>query len=88
MYRNAIDFCILILCPEHLWVPTGFFVVVVVFYFFCLFAFSRAAPVAHGDSQARGLIRAVASSLRQSHSNSRSEPHLGPTPQLTAMPDP
>ena len=25
-------------------------------FFFCLFAFSRAAPVAYGDSQARGLI--------------------------------
>ena len=36
---------------------------------FCLFAFSRAALVAlaYGGSQARGLIRAVAASLRQSH---------------------
>jgi len=56
--------------------------------FFCLFAFSRAAPTAYGGSQARGLIEAVATSLRQSHSNSRSELHLQPTPQLTAMPDP
>ena len=30
------------------------------FFFFCLFAFSRAASVAHGDSQARDLIGAVA----------------------------
>jgi len=33
------------------------------------FAFSRAAPVAYGGSQARGLIGAVAAGLRQSHSN-------------------
>ena len=31
-------------------------------------------------SQARGLIRAVAASLRQSHSNAGSEPILQPTP--------
>ena len=55
---------------------------------FCLFAFSRTAPVAYGGSQARGLIPAVATGLRQSHSNVGSEPPLGPTPQLMAMPDP
>ena len=54
---------------------------------FCLFAISWAAPWAYGGSQARGLIRAVAASLRQSHSNSRSELRLRPTPQLTATPD-
>ena len=48
----------------------------------CLF---RAAPMAHGGSQARGQIRAVAASLRQSHSNARSEPPLWPTPQLVAI---
>ena len=41
-------------------------------------------PMAYGGSQARGLIRAVATSLHQSHSNSGSEPRLRPTPQLTA----
>ena len=46
------------------------------FFFFCLFAFSRAAPMAYGGSQARGLIKAVAASLHQSHSNASSEPHL------------
>ena len=35
-----------------------------------------------------GLIRAVAACLQHSHSNTRSEPHLQPTSQLTAMPDP
>ena len=33
-------------------------------------------PAACGGSQARGLIRAVAASLRQGHSNAGSEPHL------------
>ena len=51
-------------------------------------SFSRATPAAHGDSQARGLIRAVAAGLRQGHSNVGSKPGLQPTPQLTAMPDP
>ena len=52
------------------------------------FAISRAAPVACGGSQARGLIGAVAASLSHSHSNAESEPRLQPTPELTAMPDP
>ena len=58
-------------------------------YIFCLFVllFSDALA-AYGDSQARGPIRAIATSLHQSHSNAGSEPHLQPTPQLTATPDP
>ena len=58
------------------------------FFFLGLFAISWAASTAYGGSQARGLIRAVAASLRQSHSNMESEPRLRPTPQLTATPDP
>ena len=56
---------------------------------FCLFVFifSRATPGAYGGSQAGGPIGAVATSLCQSHSNTGSEPHLRPTPQLTAMPE-
>ena len=55
----------------------------------CVFlAFSRAAPVAYGGSQVRGLIGAIAAGPCQSHSNTRSELHLRPTPQLTATPDP
>ena len=46
------------------------------FFFFCLFAFSWAAPAAYRDSQARGPIGAVASALHHSHSNPRSEPRL------------
>ena len=57
------------------------------FFFFCLFAISWAAPAAYGGSQARGRIGALATGLRQSHSNVGSEQHLQPTPQLTAMPD-
>ena len=53
--------------------------------FFFFFVFSRAAPVAHGGSKARGLIGAVAASLHQSHSNSGSEPCLRSIPQLMAM---
>ena len=67
------------------------FLVIVVFFFliqlwwaicyffssvFCLF---RAAPMAYGGSQSRDLIRAVAASLCQSHSNARSQLHLKPT---------
>ena len=59
-----------------------------IFFFFCLFAFSRAAPAAYGGSQARGLIGAVATGLRQSQGNAGPEPRLQPTPQLSATPDP
>ena len=38
------------------------------YFFFCLFAISWAAPAAYGGSQARGRIGAVAS-LHHSHSN-------------------
>ena len=37
-------------------------------HFFFVFCLSRAAPVAHGGSQARGPIGAVAAGLHQSHS--------------------
>ena len=40
--------------------------------------------MAYGGSQARGQIGAVATGLRHSHSHAMSEPHLWPTPQLTA----
>ena len=72
-------------------VEGNLFVRAVLFYFilfFCLFAISWAVPVAYGSPQARGLIGAVAANRHQSHSNSGSEPHLRPTPQLTATLDP
>ena len=66
--------------------PTVFYFILLLF-FICLLSFFRAALAACGDSQAGGLIGAVAAGLRHSHSNARSELHLQPTPQLTAMPD-
>ena len=54
------------------------------FFFFLLF---RATPAAYGGSQARAQIGAVAAGLHHSHSNTRSEPSLPPTPQLTATLD-
>uniref|UniRef100_A0A8D0YF32 Sm domain-containing protein n=1 Tax=Sus scrofa TaxID=9823 RepID=A0A8D0YF32_PIG len=47
------------------------------FFFFppCLFAFFRAAPAAHGGSQARGLIRAIAAGLHHSSRNAGSLTH-------------
>ena len=50
------------------------------------FFFLRVTSAAYGGSQARGRIEAVASGLHCS--NSRSEPRLQPTPQLTTVPDP
>ena len=58
------------------------------FFFFPVFGLFRAEPMAHGGSQARGLIGAVASGLCQSHSNAGSKPNLRPTPQLVEMLDP
>jgi len=57
--------------------------------FVCLFfGLLRAALAAYGGSQARGLIRAVAAGLCQSHYNVGSELRLRPTLQLTAALDP
>ena len=54
-------------------------------FIFCRFG---ATPAAHGGSQARGPIGAAAAGLPPGPSNTGSEPHLQPTPQLTAMLDP
>ena len=56
-----------------------------VFISFCLF---KATPEAYGCSQARGRIGTAATSPHNGHSNSGSEPHLRPTPQLMATPIP
>ena len=50
--------------------------------------FFRASPVAHGRSQARDQIRAIAAGLCHSHSNVGSKLCLKPTPQLEATLDP
>ena len=68
--------------------PALFLFIIFIIFYFCIFSFSRATPMTYGGSQARGLIRAVAAGLRQSHSNTGSELRLPPTPQLTATPVP
>ena len=78
-----------VLCSKHcrasvLFTLPRHFLLLLFFFFFLL---CRATVAAYGDSQARGRIGAAAASLRQSHSNSGPEPHLRPTPQLTATPD-
>ena len=67
-----------------------FYLLIYLFIYLFIFVFLLflwAAPAAYGGSQARGRIGAVATGLRQSHSNAGSEPRLQPTPQLTATPD-
>ena len=44
------------------------------------------APTAYGGSQVWDQMGAIAEGLH--HSNTESKPHLLPTPQLTATPDP
>ena len=57
----------------------------ILYFTFYFLSFFRATPAAYGGSQARGLIRAVATGLRHSHSNEGSELRLQPIPQLAAM---
>ena len=58
-------------CCTGLPIPAIFFFFFV--FFVCLF---RAVPAAHGGSQVRGQIGAVAAILHHSHSNVGSEPCL------------
>ena len=48
-------------------------------FYFILFIYF-AYTTAYGGLQARGLIRATAAGLHHRHSNTRSKPHLQPTP--------
>ena len=57
-------------------------------FLFCFVCLFRASLVPYGSSHVRGRVRAAAPSLRHSHSNARSKPHLWPIPQLTATLDP
>ena len=59
-----------------------------VYFIYLFILLFRAAPEAHAGSQARGLTGATVANLCHSHSNAGSKPHLQPTPQLTATPDP
>ena len=58
--------------PTDMPMPFLSFPITYSFFFF----FSRATPMAHGGSQARGLIGAVAAGLCHNHSNAESEPCL------------
>ena len=57
-------------------------------FLFFLFLLFRAIPTVYRSSQTRGWIRAVATGLCHSHSNTRSKLCLWPIPQLMAMLDP
>ena len=57
-------------------------------FFFFSFLLFRAVPEAYGSSWARSQVGAAAAGLQHSLSNVGSRPHLQPTPQLTATPDP
>ena len=57
------------------------------FLFFLSFCLFWGRTASYGGSQARALIGAIATGLRQSHSNTGSELRLQPTPQLMAMQD-
>ena len=67
--------------------PLFLFIYLIYYFIFYLLLF-RATPTAYGGSLAGGLIRVTAASIRHSCSNTRSERHLQPTPQLTATADP
>ena len=57
-------------------------------YYIYIYSLFRATLATYGGSQARGRIGATAASLHHSHSNAGSKPHVQPTPQLMATPDP
>ena len=52
------------------------------------YLFFRPSPAAYESRQTTGLIRAATAGLCHSQSNTGSQPHLRPTPQLPVMPDP
>ena len=66
----------------YLLIPSAYLVPQKRKYLVSFIFFFRAAPVAYGSSQTRGWNGATAASLCHSHSNTRSKPHLWPTPQL------
>ena len=91
-------FCFLIISLKQAWFPGSavlyrkikvfIFSFLSFFLFFCLFAFLGLLLLHMDVPWLGGLIGAVASSLRQNHSNTGSEMCLQPTPQLTATLNP
>ena len=73
-----------VLIEDYTFLPTK--IILETFYLFILLF--RATPTEYGGFQAKGRIGAIAAGLYHSHSNTRSELCLWPTPQLRAMPDP
>ena len=67
------------------WDPVFYFILFYFILFYCLFG---AAPLAYGNSQVRGQIRATAAGLCHSHSHSNMGSEPCPTPQLTETLDP
>ena len=68
--------------------PSSDFKVLKDFFFFLVFLPFLGLPlVANGGCQVRGLIRAVAAGLCQSHSNARAEPHPKTYTTATAAQD-
>ena len=57
-------------------------------FFVFVFGLFRAAPMAYESSQARGQFSPIAADLCYSHSNTISDPHQRPMPQLMAMLNP
>ena len=56
--------------------------------FVCVFFLFVFRAAAYGGSQARDQMGATAAGLRHNHSSTESKPHLQPTLQVTATPDP
>ena len=81
------DICLATVYATSVWIVSSFqFLPIKLLNFFFFFLF-RAAPMAYGDSQASGLIGAVATGTHHSHSHTRSKLHLQSTPQLTTILD-
>ena len=76
------------LCPSYDVSGNFIYFLFLLINLFFIFIFFRAAPMAYGGPQARGQIGAIAAGLYHSYSNAGSEPHLRPTPQITATPNP
>ena len=62
----------------------GHFIYLSIYLSLFIYLLFRAAPVAYGSSQVRDEIGAAADGLSHSHSSLGPEPHLRPTPPLTA----
>ena len=75
--------CVIFLSTVHLKVPPCLFMASqLISFFFCFFFFFMATSAAYESFHARGPIGAAAATFYPSHSKTRSDSHLQPTPQL------